>query len=100
MRTSGISLLKEFSATKFKDPMSKVHMSIVGDALDDVETMLNIGNIDSAFERVASTMVHTRWLLNSSEDIDRDKLVQYVSARTRSLLPGLMLGMQIILFVI
>ncbi|MCE7886024.1 MAG: hypothetical protein DYH13_00770 [Alphaproteobacteria bacterium PRO2] len=88
MSTSDINLLNEFGAAKFKDPMSKIHMSIIGDAFDGAKTMLRIGNVDSAFELVKSAMVHARWLINSSEDFNRDQLVKYVSSRTRDLLPG------------
>ncbi|MGB4106659.1 MAG: hypothetical protein WBK55_02555 [Alphaproteobacteria bacterium] len=87
MRTSIINLLSEFDTVKFKDSMSKLHMSLVGDSLDSAETMLRIGNIDAAFEDVASAMVHTRWLLESSEDFKKDQLAKNVSLGVRNLLP-------------
>ncbi len=88
MEVSGKDILTESELARIKVPLNRRRLDFIAGDLAAAKTMLSIGNPDSAFELVASAINDVRFLLNSSEDIDRDKLVQYVSARTRSLLPG------------
>ncbi|MCE7886022.1 MAG: hypothetical protein DYH13_00760 [Alphaproteobacteria bacterium PRO2] len=87
MKATGKDVLNEFELARIKVPLNRRRVDFIAGDLDAAKTMLRVGNPDAAFEDVASAINAVRFLLKSSEDIDRDKLVKYVSSRTRSLLP-------------